>query len=116
MVIAQGDIWWADFGIPHGSEPGFRRPVIIVQSDELNRSRLATVIVVPLTSQLRWANSPGNVLLPPRSSGLARPSVANPTQLVSIDRSRLIGRVGRLARSRLHDVLDGIDLVLGRDR
>ena len=114
MVISQGDVWWADLGEPVGSEPGFRRPVIVVQGDSFNRSALRTVVAVPLTSNLRWAAAPGNVRLTARATGLPRDSVANVSQLVAVDRSILIERVGRLSSSKLELVLAGIDTVLGR--
>ena len=107
-------MWWADLGEPIASEPGFRRPVIVVQGDSFNRSALRTVVAVPLTSNLRWAAAPGNVRLAARSTGLPRDSVANVSQLVALDRSILIERVGRLSSSKLELVLAGIDTVLGR--
>jgi len=113
-VISQGDVWWADLGEPVGSEPGFRRPVIVVQGDSFNRSALRTVVAVPLTSNLRWAAAPGNVRLTARATGLPRDSVANVSQLVALDRSILIERIGRLSSSKLELVLAGIDTVLGR--
>jgi len=113
-VISQGDVWWADFGELVGSEPGFRRPVIVVQGDNFNRSALRTAVAVPLTSNLRWAAAPGNVRLTARATGLPRDSVANVSQLVALDRSILIERVGRLSSSKLELVLAGIDTVLGR--
>lgn len=114
MVISQGDVWWADLGEPVGSEPGFRRPVIVVQGDSFNRSALRTAVAVPLTSNLRWAGAPGNVRLTARATGLPRDSVANVSQIVALDRSILIERVGRLSPSKLELVLAGIDTVLGR--
>ena len=113
-MISQGDVWWADLGEPVGSEPGFRRPVIVVQGDNFNRSALRTVVAVPLTSNLRWAAAPGNVRLTARATGLPRDSVANVSQLVALDRSILIERVGRLSSSKLELVLAGIDTVFGR--
>ncbi len=86
MVIAQGDVCWADMSAPVGSEPGFRRPVVVVQGDAFNRSRIATVVCVPLTSNLKWADAPGNVLLPARSTRLSKDSVANVSQIVTLDR------------------------------
>lgn len=77
MVISRGDVWWADLSEPTGSGPGFRRPVVVVQGDALNRSRIATVVCVPLTSNLKWADAPGNVRLAPRFTGLSKESVAN---------------------------------------
>jgi mRNA interferase MazF len=114
VVIAQGDVWWADLADPVGSEPGFRRPVVIVQADSFNRSALRTVVVVSLTSNLRWATAPGNVRLNARGTGLPRDSVANVSQIVTLDRSSLVERVGRLPPAKLKLVLDGIDTVLGR--
>ena len=112
MVVAQGEGWWADLPEPVGSGAGFRRPVLIVQGEALNRSRLSTVICVPLTSNLRWANAPGNVLLSSRSTGLSRDSVANVSQIVALDRSLLTERVGRLSRRQIELVLTGIELIL----
>jgi mRNA interferase MazF len=114
MVISQGEIWWADLPEPVGSGPGYRRPVVVVQGEAFNRSRIATVVCVPLTSNIEWADAPGNVLLPARSTGLPRDSVANVSQLVTLDRAILAERAGRLSRKQLDLVLLGIDLVLGR--
>ncbi|MCX6364783.1 MAG: type II toxin-antitoxin system PemK/MazF family toxin [Actinobacteria bacterium] len=114
MVIAQGEVWWADLEEPTGSEPGYRRPVVVVQSDSFNRSRIATVLCVPLTGNLRWADAPGNVPLGPAVTGLPRDSVANASQIMTLDRSTLTDRVGQLPHSKLDLVLCGIDVVLGR--
>ncbi len=113
-MISQGEVWWADLRAPSGSEAGFRRPVVIVQGDALNRSRIATVVCVPLTSNLKWADAPGNVLLTARITGLPKDSVANVSQIVTLDRRILTDRVGRLSHSRMELVLSGIDVVLGR--
>jgi len=107
-------VWWADLPAPEGSAPGFRRPVVVVQGDAFNRSALRTALCVPLTSNLRWAEAPGNVLLTARSTGLPRDSGANISQLVTLDRSVLVERVGKLSRPKLDLVLAGIDVVLGR--
>jgi mRNA interferase MazF len=114
MVISQGEVWWADLPAPAGSGPGFRRPVVVVQGDALNRSRLSTVVCVPLTSNLKWANAPGNVALTARLTGLPKDSVANVSQIVSVDRDLLTTRVGKLSRAKLELLLAGIDVVLGR--
>jgi mRNA interferase MazF len=114
MVISQGEVWWADVPEPSGSEPGFRRPVVVVQGDAFNRSRIATVVCVPLTSNLRWAEAPGNVLLASKVTGLPKDSVANVSQLVTLDKSSLTGRVGKVSKAKLELVLLGIDVVLGR--
>jgi mRNA interferase MazF len=113
-VIAQGEVWWADLAEPSGSEPGFRRPVVVVQGDAFNRSRIATVVCVVLTSNLRWTEAPGNVLLSARLTGLPKDSVANVSQLVTLDRGALTERVGSLPAKKLDLVLLGIDIVLGR--
>lgn len=112
MVISQGEVWWAELPDPVGSEPGVRRPVLIVQGEALNRSRLATVVCVPLTSNLRWATAPGNVLLPAQSTGLPKDSVANVSQIVALDRSVLTEPVGRISRQQLEAVLTGITSIL----
>ena len=114
MVISQGEVWWADLGVPVGSAPGFRRPVIVVQGDPLNRSRIATVVCIALTSNLAWAEAPGNVLLQASVTGLGKDSVANVSQVITVDRAVLIERVGKLSRAKLELILAGLDVVLGR--
>ena len=114
MVISQGEIWWANLPVPAGSGPGFRRPVVVVQGDGLNRSRIATVVCVPLTSNLKWALAPGNVRLSARTTGLPKESVANTSQIVTIDKDVLKERVGKLPALKLELLLSGIDVVLGR--
>jgi len=113
-VILQGEVWWADLADPAGSEPGFRRPVVVIQGDSFNRSRLASVVCVALTSNLRWAEAPGNVLLTARATGLPKDSVVNVSQIVTLDRESLVERVGSLPRRKLELVLFGVDVVLGR--
>jgi mRNA interferase MazF len=114
VVISRGDVWWADLPEPAGAGPGFRRPVVVVQGDALNRSRIATVVCVPLTSNLKWADAPGNVRLPPRLTGLSKESVANVSQIVTLDKSLLAEHVGKLPQAKLGLILSGIDIVLGR--
>ena len=113
-MISQGEVWWADLPAPTGSGPGFRRPVVVVQSDALNRSRLATVVCVPLTSNLRWADAPGNVLLTARTTSLPKDSVANVSQVVALDKTLLAERVSKLSRAKVELVLAGLDVVVGR--
>ena len=113
-MISQGDVWWADLSLLTGSGPGFRRPVVVVQGNSLNRSRIATVVCVPLTSNLKWADAPGNVLLSSRATGLPKDSVANVSQIVSLDKVLLTEHAGRLSQSKLSLVLSGIDVVLGK--
>lgn len=114
VSVVQGDIWWAALDDPKGSGPGYRRPVIVVQGNSLNRSRLATVVCVPMTSNLVWRNAPGNVLVTAKESGLAKDSVANPSQIVALDRTTLGELVGKLSAKTLKLVLVGIDVILGR--
>lgn len=114
MVISQGEVWWADLEEPTGSGPGYRRPVVVVQCDALNRSRVSTVVCVPLTSNLKWAGAPGNVSLPAKVTGLPKESVANVSLIVAVDRRQLTECVGKLPQRQLGQVLAGIDIVLGR--
>jgi mRNA interferase MazF len=114
VVISQGEVWWADLPEPTASGPGFRRPVVIIQGDAFNRSRIATVVCVPLTSNTTWAEMPGNVLFPADITGLPRDSVANASQVIAVDKTLLIERVGKLPRPKLELVLSGLDVVLGR--
>ncbi len=113
-MILQGEIWWADLPEPTGSGPGFRRPVAVVQGDAFNRSRVATVVAVPLTSNLKWAEAPGNVLVPARLSGLPKDSVANVSLITALDKHLLTDRAGKLPDRLLRLILAGIDVVLGR--
>lgn len=114
MVVCQGEVWWADLGEPTGSAPGFRRPVAIVQCDAINRSRIATVVCVPLTSNVKWASAPGNVLLKAGATGLSKDSVANVSLIVALDRDQLTERVGKLPPRHVTAVVNGIDAILGR--
>jgi mRNA interferase MazF len=114
VTFSQGDVCWVELAEPKGSAPGFRRPVVVVQGDALNRSRLATVVCVALTSNVKWAGAPGNVLLPASATGLPKESVANVSQIVTLDKTDLADRVGKLSRAKLDLVLSGIDVVLGR--
>ena len=112
MVIERGEVWWADLGEPDGSEPGYRRPVVIVQSDAFNRSRLRTVIAVVLMTNVRLVEAPGNVLLPAKATGLPKDSVANVSQVITVDRDFLLEPAGRVRGQLLKDVDKGLRLVL----
>jgi mRNA interferase MazF len=114
VEVAQGEIWWADLPVPSGSASGFRRPVVVVQGNPLNRSRLATIVCVPLTSNLTWADAPGNTLLSAKAAGLQKDSVANASQLFAVDRRYLSRRIGKLSPKRLEEILASIGVVLGR--
>jgi mRNA interferase MazF len=112
MDLARGEIWWADLPDPQGSEPGCRRPLLIVQNDAFNRSRLRTTIAVVLSTNLRLLDAPGNVLLPAKASSLPRDSVANVSQILTVDREALTERVGRVPASLIEQVTDGLRLAL----
>jgi len=113
MVVERGQIWWADLGPPDGSKQGFHRPILIVQDDAFNRSRLRTVIGVVLTTNMRLLDAPGNVLLPAKATGLPRDSVANVSQLITVDRDFLIELAGRIRGQVVRDVEHGLRWVLG---
>ncbi len=112
MVVQRGEVWWITLPEPAGSEPGFRRPVIVVQANAFNRSRIQTVIAVLLSSNLRLLDAPGNALVPANASGLPRDSVANVSQLITIDRDDLTDRVGRLPGRVMARVDLGLRIVL----
>ena len=112
MVIQRGEIWWASLPEPRGSEPGYSRPVLVVQADDFNRSRINTVIAVVITSNIRLAEAPGNVLLPRKATGLPKQSVANVSQLITVDKVFLKEKVKRLGKREFSDVEEGLRLVL----
>lgn len=112
MVTERGEVRWAELSEPRGAEPGFRRPVVVMQSDAFNRSRIGTVIVVVLTSNLRLLDAPGNVLIPAKLAGLTRDSVANVSQVMTIDRRDLGEASGRLDAATLKRIDAGLRLVL----
>ena len=114
VSVSQGDVCWAELGEPTGSQAGFRRPVVVVQGDPLNRSRIATVVCVALTSNMKWSAAPGNVLLSAAITGLPKDSVANVSQIVTLDKAELSERMGTISRAKLKLVLSGIDVVLDR--
>ena len=110
--MTRGEIWWADLPEPRGSEPGFRRPVLIIQANSFNRSGINTVIVAVITSNLRLAELPGNVFLPAQKNGLPRDSVVNISQLLTLDRSFLTEEVDKLPNRLMAEVDAGLRLVL----
>jgi mRNA interferase MazF len=109
-VVARGEVWWVDFGDPVGSGPGYRRPAVVVSSDRFNASRLRTVVVAAITSNLRLGSAPGNVILP--ADLLAKPSVVNVTQVLAIDRVLLEDHLATLPRLEMDGVDAGLRLVL----
>lgn len=113
--MMRGELWWTDFGLPFGSEPGFHRPILIVQDDAFNKSKINTVIIVPLTTNLALAEAPGNVFLEKEESGLTKDSVLVVSQLSAIDKKRLIEFAGKIEKQTLEEVEEGIKLVLGME-
>lgn len=112
MVINQGDIYWVELDEPEGSEPGYKHPHVVVQNNLFNRSKIRTVLVCPLTSNLKRANAPGNVLLEPKESNLPKQSVVNVSQVFTVDKKQLDEYIGTLSSKRIRDILNGINLVL----
>lgn len=111
--MKKGEIWWASLGDPRGSEPGFRRPVLIVSSNEFNDSRINTVLAVVVTSNLRLADAPGNILLEKKHSKLSKDSVINVSQLITVDKGFLTEKIFKLNAQHLNGVNEGLRLVLG---
>ena len=111
--MRRGEIWWAALGRPFGLAPGYRRPVMVLQTNEFNESPIQTVIVVAITSNLELAAAPGNVLCRRRDTGLSKNSVVNVSQVATVDKRALLGRVGTLAGAKLALVEQGLRLVLG---
>jgi mRNA interferase MazF len=112
-LVRRGEVWWADLAEPRGSEPGFRRPVVVVQADAFNRSRISTAVCVVLTSNLRLANGPGNVLIPGKVAGLPKDSVANVSQFATVDRAFFEEQIGVLPSRFMKAIDAGLRLVLG---
>jgi mRNA interferase MazF len=114
VTVSQGEVWWADLAEPAGSAPDSRHPVVVVQGDALNQSRISTVACVPLTSNMDWAEAPGNVELPLSVTGPPKDSVANVSQILTVDHSTLMDRVGKLPQNILKLVIDGIGIIFGQ--
>ena len=112
MTIRQGDIFWVDFGSPKGSEPGYRHPHVIVQNNVFNASKINTVVVCALTSNLKWAKSPGNVLLKKGEGNVPKDSVVNISQIATVDKSFLEEKIGALPPSKIKQITDGIKLLI----
>lgn len=111
-MIRQGEVYWVDFGEPGGSEPGYRRPAVVVQNDVFNASNIRTVVVCALTSNLRRAGAPGNVLLAPGEANLTEQSVVNVSQTFTMNKRDLVEKIGPLGKDRVREILSGIDLLL----
>jgi mRNA interferase MazF len=114
--MTRGEIWWADFGIPFGSEAGYRRPVLIVQDDAFNESRIRTIVVLPLTSNVRLLEAPGNVLVTKKESKLSEDSVVIAAQFYAIDRGKFIEKISKVKKETIERVESGMMLVLGINR
>lgn len=112
MVIKQGDIYWVNLGDPVGSAPGFLHPHVVIQNNEFNRSKINTVVVCALTSNLKRASAPGNVLLNPGEANLPKQSVVNVSQVFTVDKSQLGEKIGALSAKRIRQILDGLQLLL----
>jgi mRNA interferase MazF len=112
MVINQGDIFWIDLDEPPGSEPAYRHPHVVIQNNVFNRSRISTVVACALTSNLKRAAAPGNVLLEPKEANLPKQSVVNISQIFTVDKSQLGEKIGTLSSRRVREILDGIRLLL----
>ena len=112
MVIKQGDIFWINLDQPSGSEPGYNHPFVVVQNNIFNKSQIGTVIVCVITSNLKRAKSPGNILLFPGESNLPEQSVINISQVYTVDKKDLSEKIGILSPERVQEMLDGIDLIL----
>ena len=112
MVINQGDIYWVDLGEPSASEPGYRHPHVVVQNNIFNRSQLKTVVVCALTSNLKRAQAPGNVLLESGDGNLPKQSVVNVSQIYTVDKSQLDEYIGTLSSARIREIINGIKLVV----
>jgi mRNA interferase MazF len=112
MVINQGDVFWVDLGEPSGSEPAYRHLHLVIQNNVFNRSRIGTVVVYSLTSNLQRAESPANVFLEKGEANLPKPSVVNVTQIFTVDKQDLTEKIGSISRNRLVQVLEGIDLLI----
>jgi len=110
--MTRGEIWWADLGIPLGSEPGFNRPVVVIQDDSFNRSKIRTVIVASITSNLNLADAPGNVYIEKEESGLPKNGVVNISQISTLDRRRLLEKSTPLSQSTMAEIDYGLKLVL----
>ncbi len=112
MLIRQGDVFWVDLGEPSGSEPGYRHPHVVIQNNVFNRSRINTVVVCTITSNLRRAEAPGNVLLERQEANLPRQSVVNVSQIFTVDKGDLVEKIGTLSSGRVREILSGVQLLI----
>jgi len=113
LIIRQGDIFWVDLGIPKGSAPGYRHPHVVIQNNVFNASKINTVVVCALTSNLKRAKAPGNFLLKKGEGNVRKDSVVNISQIITIDKSDLVEKIGSLSPSRIKEVIEDVKLLLG---
>ncbi|QOI43222.1 type II toxin-antitoxin system PemK/MazF family toxin [Leptospira interrogans serovar Canicola] len=113
--MIRGKIWWVDLGIPFGSEPGFKRPVLIIQDDSFNQSNINTIVSIAITSNLNLSEAPGNVFISKKDSSLSKDSVINVSQIVTLDKERFLNKAGKLKSNKLGEVEIGLKLVTGLD-
>lgn len=111
-MIQRGEIWWAELQEPAGSGAGYKRPLVVIQSNDFNKSRINTIIAVVLTTRMKLADSPGNVMLPKKMTGLPKDSVTNVSQIITIDKYYLTDRIGILPVPTMRRIDDGLRLVL----
>ena len=112
MDIQQGDIFWFDFGVPAGSEPGYRRPVIVIQNDMFNMSKIDTVVIIATTTNYELAHAPGNVLLKKGEGSLPKDSVANISQIYTVDKSSLTEKIGTLSSTKIKQIIEGVKVLI----
>lgn len=112
MVIRQGDLFWVDLGEPRGSEPGFRHPFVVIQNDAFNKSKINTVVVCALSSNVKLSHAPGNVLLKKGEANLPKPSVVNISQVMTINKDELETKIGQLSKKRTEEIIDGFQFLL----
>jgi len=114
--MTRGEIWWADLGVPFGSETGFRRPVLIVQDDDFNRSAISAVVIIPFSTNTALAEAPGNLFFESHESGLSKDSVGVTSQITAIDRGRLVEKISKIEKNYFGEIEEGIRIVLGMKR
>jgi mRNA interferase MazF len=112
MVINQGDLYWVDLGEPRGSEPGFRHPFVVIQNDAFNKSKINTVVVCALSSNVKLSQAPGNVLLKKGEENLPKTSVVNVSQVMTVNKDELGLKIGQLSKKRMEEIIDGFQFLL----
>jgi mRNA interferase MazF len=112
MNIKQGDIFWVDLGVPRGSEPGYRHPHVVIQNNVFNQSKINTVVVCVLTSNLKRARAPGNVFLRKGEGNIKKDSVVNITQIITVNKSDLVEKIGSISQSRITEIIEGVRLLI----